>query len=67
MIVPVVVVGTESPDQGPFGIFAASLRIEELPNSRRRPRRAASGIEAIVLTGRAIAHGAAENEAPGAG
>jgi hypothetical protein len=42
--VPVVVVGTEPPDQGPFGIFVARLRIEHFPTPRRRPRRAASGI-----------------------
>ena len=34
---PVVVVGTESPDQGPFGIFAASLRIENFPTPDDAP------------------------------
>lgn len=66
---PVVVVSTEPPDQGPFGIFAARLRIEHFPTPQlpddapAGPRRA---FETIVLTGRAIAR-SCENDAPGAG
>jgi hypothetical protein len=65
VIVPVVVVGPEPPDHGPFGVFAAGLRIEHFPkDAPAGPRQA---IEAIVLTGRAIAHGPTDGDAPATG
>jgi hypothetical protein len=67
VIVPVVVVGPEPPDQGPFGIFAAGLRIEHFPTPNDAPAGPRQAFEAIALTGRAIAHGPAEDDAPATG
>jgi hypothetical protein len=67
VIVPVVVVGPEPPDQGPFGIFAAGLRIEHFPTPDDAPAGPRQAFEAIVLTGRAIAHDPAVGDAPATG
>jgi hypothetical protein len=67
VIVPVVVVGPEPPDQGPFGIFAAGLRMEHFPTSNDAPAGPRQAFEAIVLTGRAIAHVPVEGDVPGTG
>jgi hypothetical protein len=56
VIVPVVVVGPEPPDQGPFGVFAVGIRIEEFPISDDASAGPRQEFEPIVLTGRAIAH-----------
>jgi hypothetical protein len=53
VIVPIVVVGSEPPEEGPFGIFAAGLRIKHFPGDGFGPRQE---LEAIALPGRAIAH-----------
>ena len=45
----------EPPDQGPFGIFAARLRIENFPTPDDAPAGLRQAFETIVLTGRAIA------------
>jgi hypothetical protein len=63
VIVPVVVVGPEPPDQGPFGIFAAGLRIEHFPTADDALAGPRQAFQAIVLTGRAIAHHR-ESDAP---
>ncbi len=67
VIVPVVVLGPEPPDHGPFGIFAAGLRIEHFPTPDDAPAGPRQAFEAIVLTGRAIAHDPAEDDAPATG
>jgi hypothetical protein len=66
-IVAVVVLGPEPPDHGPFGIFAAGLRIEHFPTLDDAPAGPRQAFEAIVLTGRAIAHDPAEDDAPATG
>lgn len=64
VIVPVVVIGPEPPDQGPFGIFAAGLRTEHFPTPDDAPAGPRQAFEAIALTGRAIAHDPAADDAP---
>jgi hypothetical protein len=53
VIVPIVVVGSEPPEQGPFGVFAAGLRIKHFAGDSPGPH---GEFEAIALAGRAIAH-----------
>lgn len=64
VIVPVVMLGPEPPDRGPFGIFAAGLRIQRFPTSGEPHPGPRQAFEAVVLTGRAIAHDPADDDAP---
>lgn len=58
VIVPVVLVGPEPPDHGPFGVFAAGLRTEHFstPDAASATPGPLQAVTAIALTGRAIAH-----------
>jgi hypothetical protein len=55
VIVPVITVGADVPGQGPFGVFAAGLRIEHFTASGEPSPGPRQAIEAFALTGRAIA------------
>ncbi len=55
VIVPVIKFGTDIPGQGPFGAFAAGLRIEHFTDPGELDHGPRQAIEAFSLSGRAIA------------